>query len=486
MAPRSLALPLLVAVISMLAAGPVVAACVDWSVAAPTAPHAPFDGPFFHDLPGGVMREGFLTKHLLSSSGLYFTQTLYVFDVRVAGQPREMGSLGADGSWLYDSPATFALEDVDGDHCVVSTYGTYGHGRALFTSTPTGGVRAHLSTFRGKVSLHGGRAFQIIDDPWEPGLGVACLNISTPATPVTLGQLAGSFTDLKALDDSRVLMRTGDGRLQVVDFATPATPVLRGSLTIAFTRWLGTAGGRVVIVAGTQTVGIDVSDPDDPYVAWWVPGAATAMTTDGDLMALGFEGTGATLALFDISGGAPNPLNSAFGNEPSTSIGLAISGDVLYTGGICAYDITDPENPLWLGQAGVTCNHAGALDVSSTFTVAGEELITPHGLVWAHCADAADVPASPAALTVAAHPNPFNPMTTITFTTAQDGPVSVALYDARGRLVRSLADGTMAAGPQAVRWDGRGDDGQVAAAGMYVVRVTTPAGVSVGKVVMAK
>ena len=41
-------------------------------------------------------------------------------------------------------------------------------------------------------------------------------------------------------------------------------------------------------------------------------------------MALGFEGTGATLALFDISGGAPNPLNSAFGSEPSTSIGSTV------------------------------------------------------------------------------------------------------------------------------------------------------------------
>lgn len=486
MALRSLALPLVFAVISLSPAGPAAAACVDWSVDAPTAPHVTFDGPTFHYLEGGVMRGGFLTKYQLYSGGIYFSQVLYVFDVRVEGQPREMGSLSANGSWLSESPTTFALEDVDGDHCVVSMYGSYAHGRALFTSTPTGDVTTYLAIFRGKVSLHGNRAFQIVDDVWEPGLGIACLDISTPATPVTLGQLAGSFTDLKALDDSRVLMRTGDGRLQVVDFTTPSTPVLRGSLTTAFTRWLGFAGGRVVIAAGTQTLGIDVSDPDNPYVAWWVSGAATAMTTDGDLMALGFEGTGATLALFDISGGAPNPLNSAFGNEPSTSIGLRIDGNVLYTGGICAYDISDPENPQWLGQAGVTCNSAGGAVTSSTLTVAGDELITPRGLVWAHCASVADVPASPAALTVAAHPNPFNPTTTITFTTPQDGPVSVALYDARGRLVRTLADRAMAAGRQAINWDGRGDDGQVAAAGMYVVRVTTPAGAAGGKVVMAK
>jgi len=389
---RSSAAAIAIAFVLAIVARPASAACVDWSVAAPTEPCVAFEGSFFHDIPGGLMRDGYLMKHLVSGSGHFFMQDVYVFDMRVTDQPLEVGHLWNDGSWLYDGLTGYMIEDVDGDHCVVSAYGPYGHGRTLLTTTPTGAVKAYLSTFRGKVSLHGDRAFQLIDDFFEWGIGVACLDISNPAAPATLGQLTGSFADIQALSDSMVLMRTNDGRLQVADFTTPASPVLRGSLIAAFTRWLGFAGGRVVVATDTATVGIDVSDPDAPYVAWSVPGSATAMTTDGDVMALGFAGTGATLALFDVGSVSPVPLSGAFGSEPSTSICVAISGNVLYTGGICAYDIADPENPQWLGQAGITCNSAGGIASSSTFTPAGDQLITPHGLVWSHCASVAGVP----------------------------------------------------------------------------------------------
>lgn len=461
------------------------AACLDWSVAAPAEPYVAFTGPFFHDLGPWVMREGFQMRKLVTGSGHYYTQEVYVFDLRVPGQPLQVKYFSDSGDY-FSGVTEYAIEDVDGDHCIVSVYANGGHARVLVTSSPGGVASANLWTFDGKVSLHGERAFQIIDDFFTWGIGVACLDISAPATPATLGQLDGSFTDLMALSEALVLMRTGDGRLQVADFTTPASPALRGSVTTAFTRWLGVAGGRVVIAAGTQTVGIDVSDPDAPAVAWSLPGAATAMTTDGDLMALALAGSGATLALYDIAGGTPVALSGAFGSEPSTTICLAIDGNVLYTGGICAYDIADPYAPQWLGMAGVTCNSAGGTATSSTLTVAGEQLITPHGLVWAHCASVAGVPGSPMALAVAAHPNPFNPTTTITFMTAQDGLVSVTIHDARGRLVRTLAERTLAAGPQVVRWDGRGDDGRPAAAGMYVARVATRDGVAAAKIVMAK
>ena len=45
------------------------------------------------------------------------------------------------------------------------------------------------------------------------------------------------------------------------------------------------------------------------------------------------------------------------------------------------------------------------------------------------------------------------------------------LYDLRGRLVRTLLDGARPAGPGAVRWDGRDEDGRPAATGSYVARL---------------
>ncbi len=72
------------------------------------------------------------------------------------------------------------------------------------------------------------------------------------------------------------------------------------------------------------------------------------------------------------------------------------------------------------------------------------------------------------------HPNPFNPMTTITYRVANTGPVTLRLYDLGGRLVRTLVDDVVAFGPHEVRWDGRDDLGQVVASGVYFMRLETP------------
>jgi hypothetical protein len=56
-----------------------------------------------------------------------------------------------------------------------------------------------------------------------------------------------------------------------------------------------------------------------------------------------------------------------------------------------------------------------------------------------------DLPQPPATLG-AAYPNPFNPVATIPITLAQAAPVRLSLYDARGRLVRTLLDGALPAG----------------------------------------
>jgi hypothetical protein len=79
----------------------------------------------------------------------------------------------------------------------------------------------------------------------------------------------------------------------------------------------------------------------------------------------------------------------------------------------------------------------------------------------------ATVPSVATSLRPAA-PNPFNPHTTLHFTLADSGPVQLAVYDQRGRRVRTLASGPWAAGEHDVRWDGRDDRGRGMAAGSYI------------------
>lgn len=68
------------------------------------------------------------------------------------------------------------------------------------------------------------------------------------------------------------------------------------------------------------------------------------------------------------------------------------------------------------------------------------------------------------------YPNPFNPATKISFEMAAAGTARLSVYDAAGRLVRTLVDGQRGAGLHSVTWDGRDDMGRGAAAGVYLYR----------------
>ena len=63
---------------------------------------------------------------------------------------------------------------------------------------------------------------------------------------------------------------------------------------------------------------------------------------------------------------------------------------------------------------------------------------------------------------------------------------SVVLFDASGRVVRRLHDGELPAGETRFSWDGRDDAGREIPAGVYLVRVTTPAGEASGRVVLTQ
>ena len=69
------------------------------------------------------------------------------------------------------------------------------------------------------------------------------------------------------------------------------------------------------------------------------------------------------------------------------------------------------------------------------------------------------------------YPNPFNPLTRISFRMERDAQVSLRVYDVQGRLVRTLVDDYLAAGPRVVEWDGADDRGLPAASGTYYLRL---------------
>jgi FlgD Ig-like domain len=73
------------------------------------------------------------------------------------------------------------------------------------------------------------------------------------------------------------------------------------------------------------------------------------------------------------------------------------------------------------------------------------------------------------------YPNPFNPSTSIVFRLERDAPVVLRVYDVRGRLVRTLVDGQLAAGRRTVTWDGLDARGLKAATGTYYLKLQSGA-----------
>ena len=67
-------------------------------------------------------------------------------------------------------------------------------------------------------------------------------------------------------------------------------------------------------------------------------------------------------------------------------------------------------------------------------------------------------------------PNPFGPSTTIGFRLPERTDVLLRVYDASGRMVRTLMNGAIEPGAHTVTWDGRNDGGEAVGSGVYFYR----------------
>jgi flagellar hook capping protein FlgD len=84
-------------------------------------------------------------------------------------------------------------------------------------------------------------------------------------------------------------------------------------------------------------------------------------------------------------------------------------------------------------------------------------------------------------------PNPFNPMTKISFDLAQNGHVKLRIFDVAGRTVRTLLDKEMQAGrSQNVVWNGLDDAGRRVSTGVYFYRLDAVGVTITKKMVMMK
>lgn len=110
----------------------------------------------------------------------------------------------------------------------------------------------------------------------------------------------------------------------------------------------------------------------------------------------------------------------------------------------------------------------------------GYALVTP--------AQTLDSPAgAPASLAFApVAPNPARGRASLSFELPTAAHARLAVYDAQGRLARTIVDGPLAAGRHAIAWDLRDDGGRALAPGLYLARLATPAGTRVRRLAIVE
>ncbi len=84
------------------------------------------------------------------------------------------------------------------------------------------------------------------------------------------------------------------------------------------------------------------------------------------------------------------------------------------------------------------------------------------------------------------HPNPFNPITEISFSLPKTCEVSLEIYNVSGQKVVTLANGTLEAGQHSIVWDSRGSNGVSVASGIYFYRLKAGDFVDTKKMMLLK
>jgi len=70
-------------------------------------------------------------------------------------------------------------------------------------------------------------------------------------------------------------------------------------------------------------------------------------------------------------------------------------------------------------------------------------------------------------------PNPFNPVTTITYTIPEDSYIELSVFSVQGKLIQHLENSFKFTGNYAVLWDGKDMIGKSVGSGIYIVKLST-------------
>ncbi len=383
---------------------------------------------------------------------------------------------GAEFEWSRSGPTLF---DLDGDDALDIIFGTRNDSSGLkrvmalrYNGTDVAGfpyiANASISTDVVVGDLdHNGQADLVFYTHAGTVYAVRANGTNYPGYPKVTGLTVNAdWVCVPALGDL-----DGDGQLEIV--YTPNQTGLISRLVALDTDYAGGTSGQFM--------------PGWPVV---LPGSSEASPVIGDI-----DGDGSPEILHGIGGGdaaAPYNLYAYHANgQPVSGFPITLEGPLM--NGVTITDLDD-DGDVDLAYAGwdALCH---VWDMPFAYdrhdvpwpTFKGNMQRTgvyfPVELVGVD-----DGPTLPkAALQLdRPYPNPFNPSTKFSLYVAERGELTVDIYDVLGRRVRSLHQGTIAAGWHLMVWDGRDDAGRGQASGVYLVRARAAGTEGVQKMTLVK
>ncbi len=432
-----------------------------------------FSDPAYPVLKGFISHGGYIGSKAIANGRLFVQKVimedkLQIFDLSQPLNPGELGLFTAiDGSK--------AVIAKDGIAFIAANSG----GLRIFDFSQTDDPQIAQIKFSGKVvdlAMQNDYLFLA-----ESEYGMHVVNVSDPAHPVVVGEYHPNTNSAVGdiIINGQYAYLTGGPYNDVLDISDPENPEYVADMPTAGNNSQGQVLNNYLYLAD-QYNGLKVLDVSDPQNVTLLK----TVETDGYFMDVCIHNNYAYIAdinnhllrVFDLT----DPLNPT--QVSSLEFPYAPVSDIcIYDhyalvacdySGIYIVDIEDPLNPVNVGRfyiynaeftdVTVENGYIYATDAVTGVYKLGDELIT------------AIEEASAAPLSFRLfdnYPNPFNPVTTITYTLPEHASVKIDIFNINGQLVKTCVDMKQGPGVQITQWDGKTGQGVPVSSGLYFYRI---------------
>ncbi|MGB3477763.1 MAG: T9SS type A sorting domain-containing protein [bacterium] len=429
----------------------------------------------------------------VSDSFAYVCGGFGIYDISTPSSPLYVGGYGLPG---YVKDVAFVPTDSSMLYFITWDGSIY----LLDISDPT------FPTLISKVSCGSGASSITINDTfayigrWQRLNPLDIFDITNPALPTFvadwnyIGEPGQYGLDVEYFEPYLYLVGRG---FSIVDVSNPTSIIHTGFMWDPYS--IGGYDVKLLTIGdslssdslaymadGVVILVIDISDPTNPNLV-------TSVGTADYYRGLAISGSylyatcGATgMEVYDIST-PDNPIYVATCNTPCVATKIAICDSFAYIadggfeGGFCEIDITDPTNPVQIGYydpAGTgenvavkRCPGGGHLIFLAVGDCGVTVLKDTLGAVGIE--EEKKVLSSDIDFLLQNFPNPFSVRgkVNISYSISKKMKVKLDIYDAAGRLMKTLVDGVEEPGSKLVEWHSRTDDGSTIPNGVYFCRL---------------